>query len=78
MIAEVTQSIGLIADGIGIYMVANGFRKIKIEENSPYGIATNTSYIIAEVINAAIPGSRVLMLGFFLQFLGLWLGVGGY
>ncbi len=73
MIAQLVQSIGLIFDLIGVILIVHGFKKVKVEESSPFGFATNMVEILTELKNEARLGSCFLVGGFLLQLIGLWI-----
>ena len=72
MVSEICQTIGLVFDVIGVFIIAHGLKKVTVKESSPYGIATNMGEILTDLKNEARFGSMFLIVGFVFQILGLW------
>ncbi len=71
--SKIFQSIGLVFDVIGVVILAHGFKKVTVEESSPYGIVVNMGELLTDIKNEARFGSLFLILGFTFQIIGLWI-----
>lgn len=71
MTAIFLQAFGLFLDLVGVIYIANGLRKIRYKESSPYGKSVNLESILNEIANAPLCGTYILILGFLFQFAGL-------
>ena len=71
-ISKICQSVGLIFDVIGVIILAHGFKKVKVEEGSPYGIIVNMGEVLSDMKNEVRFGSLFLVFGFIFQIIGLW------
>ncbi len=71
--SKISQSVGLMLDVIGVVILAHGFKKVTVEESSPYGIITNMGEVLSDFKNEVRLGSIFLVLGFIFQIIGLWI-----
>lgn len=72
-LGQIFQTIGLLLDVTGVLLIVKFFRKTTYQDNSHFGIPTNTASLLTSLANEARFGSVFLVLGFLFQLIGVWL-----
>ncbi len=70
--SKIFQSVGLVFDVIGVFILAHGFKTVIVEEESPYGLLVNMGEELSNLKNEVRFGSIFLVIGFIFQIIGLW------